>query len=72
MTCYFDREWNSEIVDLPKGKNAIDNKWPFKIKRDLNGNNKSYKARLVIKGYWQRYGIDYEKSDKILENFQKL
>lgn len=50
-----------DVVDLPKGNNAIDSKWS-KIKRDSNNNIERYKARLVIKGYSQRYGIDYEET----------
>jgi histone deacetylase 1/2 len=43
-----------------KGRNIIDSKWVFKIKRKADGTLDKYKARLVAKGYKQRYGIDYE------------
>ncbi|TPX52369.1 DNA-directed DNA polymerase, partial [Powellomyces hirtus] len=32
------------------------------IKRDLNGQPQRYKARLVVKGFEQRYGIDYNET----------
>jgi hypothetical protein len=48
------------LVSPSKGKNIIDCKWVFKIKRKADGSIERYKARLVAKGYKQRYGIDYE------------
>ena len=49
------------LTDLPTGHKAIDLKWVFKEKNDTNGETIKYKARLVTKGYVQRYGIDFEK-----------
>lgn len=40
----------------------IDCKWVFRIKRKSNGTIDRYKARLVPKGFKQRYGIDYENT----------
>jgi histone deacetylase 1/2 len=48
------------LVPPSKGKNIIDCKWVFKIKRKSDGSIERYKARLVAKGFKQRYGIDYE------------
>jgi hypothetical protein len=53
-----NKTWH--LVPLPKGKNIIDSKWVYKIKRKADGTIDRYKARLVAKGYKQRYGIDYE------------
>lgn len=47
------------LVDLPKDKTAIDNKWTFRIKRKSNGEIERYKARLVAKGFTQKFGEDY-------------
>ena len=44
---------------LPNGQRAIGTKWVFKIKRNADGSIKKYKARLVIKVFRQKYGIDY-------------
>ncbi|KAK1645385.1 hypothetical protein QYE76_063190, partial [Lolium multiflorum] len=48
------------LVPAKEGKNVIDCKWVYKIKRKSDGTIDRYKARLVAKGFKQRYGIDYE------------
>jgi hypothetical protein len=53
-----NKTWH--LVPPSQGKNIIDCKWVFKIKRKSDGSVERYKARLVAKGFKQRYGIDYE------------
>ena len=50
-----------ELCKLPSTHKAIKNKWVFCTKRDEQGNIIKYKARLVIKGCSQKYGIDYQE-----------
>ena len=49
------------LVDLPNDRQAIENKWIFKKKTDLDGNVTIYKARLVAKGFRQVQGVDYDE-----------
>ena len=53
-----NKTWH--LVPPRQGKNLIDCKWVFRIKRKSDGTIDRYKARLVAKGFKQRYGIDYE------------
>ena len=45
-----------ELVDLPKGRKTVRNRWVFDIKSDGRK-----KARLVAKGFSQVEGIDYNE-----------
>jgi hypothetical protein len=49
------------LCELPQGRRAIGLKWVFKVKRDEAGSVVKHKARLVVKGYAQRKGIDYDE-----------
>ena len=50
-----------QLVELPKGKRPLKCKWVFKLKKDGNGKLVRYKARLVVKGFEQKKGIDFDK-----------
>ena len=50
-----------ELVELPKGMKKIGVKWVFKTKLNEKGEVDKHKARLVVKGYAQRQGIDYNE-----------
>ena len=50
------------LVDPPEGVKPIGCKWIFKRKRGADGKVETYKVRLVVKGYHQYYGIDYDET----------
>ena len=47
-----------ELTVLPQKKKALHNKWVYRVKEDHDG-SKRYKARLVVKGFQQKEGVDY-------------
>jgi ATP-binding cassette subfamily B (MDR/TAP) protein 1 len=50
-----------ELVKLPKGKRALKNKWVFRLKIDEHCSRPRYKAKLVMKGFGQKKGIDFKE-----------
>jgi len=50
-----------ELIKLSKGKKALKNKWVFMLKIDEHCLQLRYKARLVMKGFGQKKGIDFEE-----------
>jgi hypothetical protein len=61
-----------ELTHLPKGRKAIGLKWVYKTKRDENGNISRYKSRLVVKGFSQKYGVDYEETWAPVANYSSV
>ena len=49
-----------DLEEPPKGKKVLKNKWVFKLKEDGDKLVK-YKARLVVKGFSQKQGIDCDE-----------
>jgi hypothetical protein len=50
-----------DLVKLPKGKRALTNRWIYKVKQEEHTSQPRYKARLVVKGFRQRKGIDFDE-----------
>ncbi|KAA0062338.1 putative retrotransposon [Cucumis melo var. makuwa] len=70
------REWNDvmknemkslhanrtfKLVKLAKGKTALKNKWIYRIKHEEHTSKPCYKVRLVVKGFSQKKGIDFDE-----------
>ena len=50
-----------KLAKLPKGKRPLKSKWVFKVKKDGDGKLVRYKVRLVVKGFEQKKGIDFDE-----------
>lgn len=59
MDCHTYDIMPANYAVLPDGPKPIACRWVFKTKRNKDGTVK-FKARLVVKGYLQRHGIDFD------------
>ena len=59
MDCFMHNQtW--DLVRFPTGKIELKNKWVYKLKEE-DGGKQRYKARLVVKGFAQKKGIDFDE-----------
>ena len=49
-----------DLVEFPIGKRALQNKWVYRLKEEDAG-KKQYKARLFVKGFAQKKGINFDE-----------
>ena len=56
---YENKVWT--LIDLPDDRWAIQNKWIFKRKMDVDSSVTIYKARIVAKGFRQVQDVDYNE-----------
>ena len=57
-----DRFGVFEEVELPPGRKAIDTRWVFKHKLNSKSEIIRHRARLVVRGFLQKLGIDYDET----------
>jgi len=50
-----------DLVKLPKDKKALNKWWIYRVKHKSYSTSPRYKARLVVKGYSQRKGVDFNE-----------
>lgn len=55
----FEENSAQEVQDLPENAALVDNKWVFKRKVKTEDR---YRARILAKGFTQKYGLDYQET----------
>ena len=50
------------LVPRPPHRKVLGGKWVYKLKRGPGGEIQRYKARWVVRGFEQRYGIDFNET----------
>ena len=50
-----------DLVKLPKDRKALKNRWVFRVKHEDGNPVPRYKARLVVKGFNQKKGVDFDE-----------
>src|SRR5271154_1090511 len=51
-----------ELSPAPPNRRVLGSKWVLDVKRDAQGYFERYKARLVVQGFGQQFGFDYEET----------
>ena len=70
-----DALMKNETLDLvPKLKDAkpVSCKWVYRLKRKADGSIDRYKARLVARGFSQKYGEDYDLQSSSKDDYGTL
>ena len=61
-----------DIEELPAGRKAIGSRWVYTTKFNKDGSIERYKARLVVKGYSQISGVDYNETFAPVTRYNSL
>ena len=60
------------LIDKPRGRLIVNNKWVYEAKLKTDGTVDKYKAKLVAKGYTQKQGIDYSETFSPVARFDTI
>lgn len=61
-----------EIFQRPEDKLVVGSRWIFKVKNEIDGSIKKYKATFVAKELYQAEGIDYEETFVFLARYSSI
>ena len=67
---YENKVWT--LVDLPNDRRAIEIKWIFKRKTDVDSSVTIYKARIVAKGFRQVQGVEYNEIFSLVSKLKSV
>lgn len=61
-----------DLLKLPKGKRALENWWIYKVKHENNSKSPRYKARLMVKCFHQRKGVNFNDTFSPFVNMSSI
>nr|GEU45593.1 hypothetical protein [Tanacetum cinerariifolium] len=61
-----------DLFDLPPKGKTVGSKWLFKKKTDMDGAVHTYRSRLVVKGFTQTPGINYEETFSLVADIRAI
>ena len=61
-----------ELTEKPKDKNVIGVKWVYRTKLNADGSVNKHKARLVVKGYAQMFGVDFSETFSLVARLDTI
>jgi hypothetical protein len=61
-----------DLVQLPSGRNLVSIKWVFKNNMNAAGQVAKFKAQLVVKGYSQVKGVNFDEIFSLIEKLNSI
>ena len=61
LSLYLNKNYTYDLVELPKGKRELGNKWVYKVTTGEVDITPRYKGRIAVKGFQQKKGVDFDE-----------
>jgi hypothetical protein len=61
-----------ELVARPAGIKVLSSKWVFRIKSNPDGQVDRFKARLVVRGFQQEFGVDFFETFSTVSRYESI